>query len=590
MFFLKKIRTILTKHALVLVCALGVGAISVAPYLLAQRALGNEYRGVHYVFMDDEPGYMARVREVVEGHGWLGSPFLYEYKDAKPIIPPFGEYWYAALNILTQTSLSATLLLAKFLFPSVLFLLIYFFVYQFGDRSSLWVDKLAPLLAAFLVTLGYDLVDVRSVLHWLQGSPGFHAIVWTRPVNPVTGALLVFTFLLLLKKILDKNAVNTKYLFVICGLAITLSIGYFFAWGMILALVGVIFFGTLLRREYHLSKKIILIGVIAFLMSLPILLRVFTSLHSAQGALLSQRNGLFYSHAPIVNWLVLAVTIVFILVSLVRYLKQGKKVLLEDDAWNWSVYMLGASWLVFNQQIITGRVVWYPHFVQYTIPLMMVIMTLLGERLLKLWRIQVWYAVSLLGIMCSLAYGLAATTTYRSNLAEFKEIQKYRVVFDWLNTHAPDPCVVLPLEPNKQYSLMIRAFTRCNLYVANTERFYAVPDDRQKHNFFLLMRLRGVRSEGIETYLDQHDGEVINYFFENWDELFSSRLSSRLIEVRKQLPNEYRDFLKNNFSDEVYKYKVNYLVSENELSSVVMESLPKLKLIGAFEGLFLYEL
>ena len=114
------IRTVLHKKwvewALVCIAAAAVGMVSTAPYYLAERSLGANYQGMPMLAQDSEGEYLARVHELTEGHYSLGSPVFYEYKQWPALVPPVGEWVYAAPTIFGM-SVASVDMLYKFLLP-----------------------------------------------------------------------------------------------------------------------------------------------------------------------------------------------------------------------------------------------------------------------------------------------------------------------------------------------------------------------------------------------------------------------------------------------------------------------------------------
>ena len=57
------------------------------------------------------------------------------------------------------------------------------------------------MVTGILIVFGFDLVDYNSIISYIIGrfSPqGF--LIWTRPINPVSGAILLFLFLFSLNR------------------------------------------------------------------------------------------------------------------------------------------------------------------------------------------------------------------------------------------------------------------------------------------------------------------------------------------------------------------------------------------------------
>ena len=180
-----------THHAAIAAAFL-VGVIYITPHLIFQWSLGDAYRGIPMMQTANEDEYLARIQEILDGHPSLGSPVFYEYKNEPPLAPPVGEFFYAFPAMLMSISPVAVLTASRFLLPAILFILVYFLIYKMttlsvsppwkegeekspspslkGGGGNILVAKITAITGGILVTLGYDLVDYRTVLGLLRGS------------------------------------------------------------------------------------------------------------------------------------------------------------------------------------------------------------------------------------------------------------------------------------------------------------------------------------------------------------------------------------------------------------------------------------
>ena len=130
---LDKVLTMMSHHKQALIFAVIAGFIFFAPYWLFILSQGHNYQDIPFMQIDDEDIYLARMQDIVDGHYWLGSPVFYDYKNEPPMVPPVGEYVYVLPALLFHIPLTFVLIVSKFVFPFILFLLIYVFIYQIVD-------------------------------------------------------------------------------------------------------------------------------------------------------------------------------------------------------------------------------------------------------------------------------------------------------------------------------------------------------------------------------------------------------------------------------------------------------------------------
>jgi len=468
--------------------------------------------------------------------------------------------------------------------PAILFLLVYFFILKLSLKADSFGSKINAVAGGLFVTLGYDLIDFKTSWFLLTGKMKiFNLLVWTRPVNPIIGAIFIFSFLLLVWSIYKDRK---KYLFIPAGLILGLMAGYFFSWGLSLAVLAVLFIISIWLKDYWFAKKIMLIAAVSLIFSAPLWFNLFSSLGSASGKTDALRYGMFLTHQPIINKLLLALTAVFMVASFIK-MRGEKNIKQEDNKWWWfCLALIGGSWLAYNQQIITGRTIWPYHFVQYTIPFIIVIMMVLMVNFIKpkfkyLWLIAVVFIFSLTAV-----YNVLALKSYANFDDNFSKLQRKMPLFNYLNNYAPKDCVVLT--DAEENSLLVPALTHCNVYAAS----YAidgVPAERIKHNYLVWLRIHGVKAEAVDDYLLKNQGDLRAYFYENWDQIFAPVNDYWLESLIKEISLSYKEFVKKDFSTELKKYRLDYIVLSKRPGSEVENLLPNLKYINSYDGLFLYK-
>ncbi len=574
--------TLIVKHSTAIFIAFLVGIISVLPQVLATEKLGEDYHGVQFLYIDDEDVYRARINEILDGHRSVASPYVYEYKDAHVMLQPIGEFFYALPAYII--GLNASILLAKFLFPALLFLLVYLVAIKLNGEFS-YLSQLCAISAGLLTTLAVDFVDYNFVLRTLTGEIQYtHLSVWTRLVNPITGGLLFFTFLLLILMIFQKR--TYLRLSILAGGVVGLMVGYFFSFGLALTVLGSLMLLSLILKEYDTFKRLAVVLGVSIILDLFYWINLFTALDGDAGRVLAQRNGMQYTHAPILNKFLFAVTL-FFFSSYFLTKKLGVLQKVSIRSWYFMGALLAASWIVFNQQILTGREVWYHHFVQYTIPLGFIIVTSCLYFLLKDRFPKILLSVTIIFIVSSVAWGIMMMFTYRFNMDNFKQIQEYTSLFNHLNNEAPKDCVLLLREDNQELERLLPAYTHCNVY-STIHTFYGVPEDRVLHNFLLRLRLNNIELSNLDQYLVEHEEEVRGYFFTNWKQMFGSGQDEWVIQKNEYLRKEYEQFLQGDLKEQILMYRIDYLATTEILPEGFTEKPFDLRYSTTTSGLHLY--
>lgn len=570
--------TFIRDHYIALALAVVVGAIAVLPSLIAPYALGEDYRGVQYLPIDDEDIYRVRIKEILDGHETVSSPFLYEYKESSAAVTPVNESLYALPSLLF--GLSAVIVASKFVLPAILFLLVYVFVSRLlgpGARGT-------AVAAGLLVALGSDFVDYQYLWSLLQGAPP-RPLLWTRLVNPIIGGIELFGFLALVVAVRERS--RRGLVVIAAGALLAGMVGYFFGFALSLAVLGVLFVFAVLRREFDEARGLFAIGLLSVVFDVVWWYRMLSGFGGSSGAAAALRNGMFFTHAPVLNKALLAATLVVaacFAYAHARRLWQG-----HERAWVFIAALLGGSWIAFNQQVITGREIWYQHFVQYTVPLSMIAVLAaahlsVGRAFPRVYR----GALALLAALC-LSYGAYSVMSYSSRMPAFAHAQEYAPLFSWLESNAPKDCVVLEAQHDEELERLIPAYTQCNVY-ETTVTFSGVPLERVQHAFLVRLALNGVRPADAEAYILAHEQDVRTFFFSDWNQLFGHGNESWITSRAAQLAQAYRAFTAADLAEGIQAYRMDYLLAAEPLPPALVRELPSLHQVGAAGKFTLYSL
>ena len=581
LYMIRALALLFKKHYLVIIFSLLVGSISVAPQVLSIQDLGKEYRGVPFFYIDDEDFYLMRMREITEGHYTVSSPAFFEYKDSMTPMLPLGELLYVIPSVMFGVSIISIVLFSKFILPALLFFLVYYLIFRITSGPESILRNLNAIAGGLMVVLGFDLVDYGRAIPILSGQADFtHLLIWTRLVNPITGAILLFALLNLLWAMFERSR---KFLWIGAGLILGFMIYYFFSWGIAISVISVFGVITLIQKQHKLLAQLLAAVTLSIVVQLPYWIATIRSLSSSEGANTAMRVGMFFSHDPLFNRFLFVATAIFLPFIFYEWFKKRQL----DRWWFFTLALLLGGWIAFNQQVMTGRMIWAFHFVQYTIPLIMVVFFIF------LWnyvRPKIKFLMSgfvLTSIIVTLIFGVQSALSYQYNLDDFRDRQHYASFFSYLNNTAAPECVVLVQENTDNLTRLIPAFTNCNVYVS-TYTFFGVPRERVFHNYLVLLRLRGIEPESLVSYLQKRVGEVNTFFFEDLNQSFSTELDDRAERLILNISEAYQAFIEEDFAQELDKYRLDYIVAENELDPDFIEDL-RLKKIGKYGRVYVYD-
>lgn len=573
--------TFLRTHRIALLVALFVGSVAVAPSILGPASLGSEYRGVQFLPFSDDVRYLARIHEVLDGHILVSSPYLYEYKSDPVVVLPLNEWLYAIPAYIF--GLSAVVVGSKFFLPTVFFFLVYFFVRKLIGKEEGRLSLLASVTAGLAVVFGADMVDYRYIFSLFSGAGVPHALLWTRLVNPIIGGIQIFGFLILLWCIWERKF---RFAYIAAGVLLGSTVGYFFTLGMSLALLASVGALAFLRKEYDVALRTVYVLLISLVLDAWWWYHNLLTLGGGEaGKVTAMRNGMSFTHEPILNKALLAATLFVAGCFLYSYLRREWKS--HEREWFFTFALILAGWIAFNQQIITGREIWYHHFVQYTVPLgilaciiaLFLLLYPMAPRLLTIAMITI--------SAVSVAYGLISVTNYVSRLPDLQVLQEYAPVLTWLKENAPKDCVVLSGDNDDLIERLVPAYTACNVY-STTSTFFGVSGERVVHNFLLKLRFSGISAEEVSSYLHTHEDDVRTYFFLSFEQIFGHGEEPWLLEKIAFLEKEYQMFSKEDLEQQIQHYRADYIIFGAPISSSLRRAVPNLTLATSTAHFYVY--
>lgn len=497
------LRDFFVAHAVALILAFGVGVVSGLPQVLAERALGSDYRGIPYLYQDNDVTYLTRIHELYEGRTSLASPFLYEYKDGgKGLMPAVGEWLYVPFI--------KNIAFAKFLFPALFFLLLYALAcVVFTAEPSL--RRLGALTVASLGTLGYACIFPSEILTVFFGSVREpYLSIWTRLVHPVSGGLFLFGVLVCVRLI----TLERRWWALPGAVLLGLTTGYIFAFAVGATVTGIVLILLLLEKNWRSAYATLGVLCGALLINVPHFVGAF-SRGVGGGSAEALKTGMLLTHEPLFGTVVFG-AIALVGATLLFRWYQGEQFSIRS-ATAFSFVTLVSCAIAMNQQVITGRAVWPQHFIQYATPL--IYLALVSVFLDITWvprRVAFWLLV--LGTVVSFVVGVVSLRTYTTVLDDYRTVNRYAAALEYLDAKK-GPCVAQSVELDERMNPYITAFTHCDVYLTSYV-FTGTPSERITHNFLVYLRLMGVTPSTVDTFLAEHRKKIWAVFFRDWRDIF----------------------------------------------------------------------
>jgi len=140
--------------------------------------------------------------------------------------------------------------------------------------------------------------------------------------------------------------------------------------------------------------------------------------------------------------------------------------------------------------------------------------------------------------------------------------------------------------------LYIPAYTSNNLYF--TQSIVMAPRERFIRGYMSYLRMKGVTADQIDAYLKENRGEVSGYLYTSlisflrvpgiFQEVHDDVLDATLA----RLPDDYRQFLHEDFLTSLKKYPLDYILSKNALPEDLLKSLGNPSVVHLPNGMFIY--
>lgn len=548
--------------ALVLACI--VGLVSVFPSLAAKISLGVDFDHPSNIRMDDEQLYLAKIREVIDGHPTTASPFLWERK-SNPPGPGFLAEWVLAQPLkLFGVRVVAGSVLYDFALPALAALLTYVALLRVTG-----LERLSLLVTAFLF-LGLFPNDFRRTV-----SPQFNFLFWLTQFillwqlfghlpNPRRSGLLV-----------SLAAVNY-------GILVYLHPYY---WTFYLALLMLLAIPLLIRGEHPAVPIAVAIGGLAI--AVPHLWFMAQASILPEYAETLRRNGLIHTRFPSGSVIVppgLAVLTLMAIFTRLRLVSWDRRL-------TFLAVGVVAALVSVNHHVVTGL---YLQFSSHYILLSMFWFVfsaafLMGEawRKLKRWRpvvsVLVSVVVVVLPIMNLKNMPVAADRYARA----INEANRYQPTLTWLarNT-ARDDVVYAPIG----LADVIPIYTHANVYFAYHAHLLYVSDAELLDRFILNNYFERIDRTFVEKNLRGVFGVYYIDLAMRANQENRVRLVLGLQAKREESPreamiqrvlNRARELQDRPFGAGLARYRVNYVLWDRlRQPSAPFDSLPFLERVS----------
>ncbi len=564
-----RIKEFLKAHWIAVVLAFMVGAISVAPQIVAMR--DAQYKGIQMFGTDAEYFYVGRMNHSLY-EDYSQGPFPVDPGKNYYLLPKLGERLMAAFSVLFHTQVPQVNVALKFFGPVILTLILY------GWSFEMFSSKTSALISSSFVILGINLLDPGNPFATIG-----NFLPYTRPLSPLLSSLFLFLGLWGIYRLWFFKPKLRLAFSLMLGAWIGLSLyEYIYSWTYLVVVLGLCLLYLVFKREWNKVKYFFIALLANFIALIPYFHNLLIARKDSDYLYMAARQGLLHSHAPILGiWVVIGAVIVIFLWPAPH---QNTK--------RFFIILVSALFVVLNQQIITGLLIQPGHYHWFTTkPIIAIIISFVGLYWLRKFfankKLQTGFVVLLLGLFFINAIAIQAYS-YSDAYPTFQKLQKYAPVLAFLNQ-------TYPLKKNvfitsdfdvvyTQASYLVLDYTHLNAPLVPDN--YSESLDTVRDQLFLGYRLRGIHGKDILGVLTQERGNVTTSLFGIYyrDLPGSHELSDTQLQ---DLSGEYAKFYKMPIKDVFEKLHLDIIINDN--GNTNLASLPFLKIVYTEGDMVVYE-
>ncbi len=303
---------------------------------------------------EDSLYYLTQIREVLDGHPFLGNPFIREYADTTfpGLVLPV---WIAAIPGLFGASVNVIFTINAFLY-SILMGALFYLLCLHASRGNRTIAVLTAI------------VGVAS-LHNLLIRPVVMQVIY-----PAEALFLLAFFGVLVQP-------RNKWLYAALGATAVLAFYlYPFLWMFAFTAIGLLTSMKVWQRDGHAIRSLAAMIAGIGLLCIPQIITLFSLFHNELAAALNERVGLVHTHLvlPLTilnNKYVILLVLVLLLLRLRRSLRPVEALLLLSG---------GALLIGSVSNVVTGQLMdFHSHFWRLSLPLNIVAIATFIPAVLK---------------------------------------------------------------------------------------------------------------------------------------------------------------------------------------------------------------
>lgn len=567
------------KHFAALLIALTLGTITFSLNIWRVDNMGDDFAGIYpMTCCNDEIYYLARAKDVLDGHGNLSNPYLYEYKEGPALQFWLPDYLLASSGKALGTDVWGTYAFYDFWFVTLLALLVYMIGYRLSGNRLL---SIAPILLL---------------------NTGFYLNLFTRPISPQFNLVFFLLFFYFLVRYLE--GFEKKYLIwttIFTGLLFHV---YTYYWTYAFVLIPVMFalFWLLKLQSFKqaLRDGAVMIGG-ALLIGLPYILQMLESVKLPYYAETLARMGMLHTRLPSGLTIVFWASIIGLLFMLLYWRK-----FIPRNALSVGLFAATISTAIaVNHHIITGQNLEFSnHYIDMSVFIFALSMVyLVGHLIGREGRASQTSAIVIIAGALLMALPTTVNTVERQATPTLREMkmQRYAPVFAWLDQNTEKDSVVYT---DNDIARITAIYTHNNIFHGDATLLHFMPSEEILDRFIINNYFNDDLQNWSKDQFIKAERRIWGTGFVNeYQKEASANRYRRLLGLDEYLPDRLPDEVvadalarhtevqAKSFSEAVGNYRVDYVVWDRLRNpDYKVDQTPELTLLEQIGELYIFKL
>ncbi|MDO8676878.1 MAG: hypothetical protein Q7K16_04535 [Candidatus Azambacteria bacterium] len=521
-------------HCAAIIIALILGVLMILPFFYFHIKLGNNFKGIFPEIVNDENFYYARIKDIVDGHSFLSNAYLAEHKEGLPQQLFLAEWFLAQLLKLFGLGINAAHLIYNFILPIVGFLLAYIAFYLILRKRFFSLGFCLFLFFGLFLT-----AFIRPV------SPQFNFIFW------LTQFIFLWLFIMeQRRKWIWLLAINFGLLFYVYPYYWTFYLIFF-------CVLAVLYFW----KGRALSYGILAIASGGLVLAIPYFYLNYLAAQLPYYTETLTRLGMLYTRFPsgfrIILWSAFGLAIF-------SWFLWRRVVEFDVKA---SFFILGilSSVIVANQHLLTGKNFEFSSHYDIGAVFFLVFAVAYLFNTVKSRKLSIAIVIIIAAVVVNGLYNYSKTVFAVINENAIYK-QNYAPIFKWLNGNTEKDSIVYA---NPDLSRLIPVYTANNVFYVREANLFFISDEEVSDRFILNNFFENFN----KNFIIENDRSVYGVrYIDAYGHAVQGNKLRRLLGLKLEpeiyLPEEAilkvmtraKELQKGNFSEELKKFRIDYLV------------------------------